>query len=331
MRFHLHQQHVVFAIVALSFVLSAMLFAHGCTRILAAQVITLDPAIQAARPTLRAALRSRQLSAGAEAPKDPKVVLKRNIFDSVLGPMDQAPVDAWMDEAAAIDPNAPPPPCDGGLKLVGAYAIPKLPEYSFAAISSGGSGLLYRQGMSIDGRIVAEITPEAVYLSKGSGGLCSLSMFASTQGGHSPSMVTSAIPPSAGLGVDRSLNASGSDIAAMDLQQGIEKLSDTSYNINRSLVDKLLENQSALMRAARITPIKEGDRVSGVKLSSIRPNTLLSTIGLTNGDVLRTINGFDMADPSAALQAYARLRNESNLTVSILRNGAPVTLTYNIR
>ncbi|MCB9667479.1 MAG: hypothetical protein H6715_05085 [Myxococcales bacterium] len=334
LRFQVRQQQMVFGIIAVSMVLSALLFAHGCTRILAANFITLDPSIQPTRPSLRAALSSSRLSAKVGSSQDPSGVLKRNIFDSALGPMDQAPVDAMAsDEPVTIDPNAPPPPCDGALKLVGSYAIPKLPEHSFAAISTGAGGLLFRQGMAVDGRTIAEIRSEAVYLRKGTGGLCALTMFSPAMGtrplGGSPSVT--AMTGTEETLMRSTLSSNSTDLPAADLQQGIEKLSDTSYNIKRSLVDKLLENQSALMRAARITPIKEGERVSGVRLSSIRPNTLLSSIGMKNGDVLRTINGFDMADPSAALQAYARLRNESSLTVSVLRNGAPVTLTYNIR
>lgn len=334
MSFQFRQQHIVVSIVAMSLILSAMLFAHGCTRILAANLITLDPDIQPSAPLLRAAAGARRRADTSNQPKDAKAVLQRNIFDSALGPMDQVPVDMMgSNEPVSIDPNAPPPLCDGTLKLTGTFAIPKLPEYSFAAINTGSGGLLYRQGMSVDGRVVAEITSETVYLRKGTGGLCSLAMFATSQGGRPNFTASSPITPMP-LGEESAsgqLSSSASGIPAADLQQGIEKLSDTSYNLTRNLVDKLLENQSALMRAARITPMKEGDRVSGVKLSAIRPNTLLSMIGMKNGDVMRTINGYDMSDPSAALQAYARLRNESSITVSMLRNGAPVTLTYNIR
>jgi len=329
--FQFRQQHVVVSIVALSLIFSAMLFAHGCTRILAANLITLDPDIQPAAPMLRATVGARRVVDGANQPKDATAVLQRNIFDSALGPMDQVPVDMLSNEPVAIDPNAPPPPCDGSLKLTGTFAIPKLPEYSFAAINTGSGGLLYRQGMTVDGRVVAEITAETVYLRKGTGGLCSLAMFAPASGARTFTSVSATPMPTGDESALGQFSSSASGLPAAELQQGIEKLSDTSYTLTRSLVDKLLENQSALMRAARITPMKEGDRVSGVKLSAIRPNTLLSMIGMKNGDVMRTINGYDMSDPSAALQAYARLRSESNITVSMLRDGAPVTLTYNIR
>jgi general secretion pathway protein C len=46
--------------------------------------------------------------------------------------------------------------------------------------------------------------------------------------------------------------------------------------------------------------------------------------------MLRTINGFDMSAPDSALEAYAKLRSASNLSVAVVRRGAAVTMEYNI-
>ena len=69
----------------------------------------------------------------------------------------------------------------------------------------------------------------------------------------------------------------------------------------------------------------------GVKLYGIRRGSLLSRLGLQNGDLLRTINGFDMSSPDKALEAYTKLRTASNLTVAIERRGQSMTLDYEIR
>ena len=53
----------------------------------------------------------------------------------------------------------------------------------------------------------------------------------------------------------------------------------------------------------------------------IRPETLLGTLGMENGDRLQTINGFDMASPEKALEAYARRRTADKLTISLNRQG----------
>jgi general secretion pathway protein C len=69
----------------------------------------------------------------------------------------------------------------------------------------------------------------------------------------------------------------------------------------------------------------------GVKLYGIRKSSLFGKLGLQNGDLLRTINGFDMGSPDSALEAYAKLRSASNLSLAIVRRGTAVTMEYNIQ
>jgi general secretion pathway protein C len=86
------------------------------------------------------------------------------------------------------------------------------------------------------------------------------------------------------------------------------------------------------MRTARIVPEKGADgKTVGIRLFGVRPNTLLGTLGLQNGDRLETINGFEMASPEKALEAYARLRTANKLAIKITRRGQPVTLDFNIK
>jgi len=108
-------------------------------------------------------------------------------------------------------------------------------------------------------------------------------------------------------------------------------VSESEYNVDRSLVDRLLENQASLMRSARILPHEENGTVVGFKIYGVRRNSLLGKIGLQNGDIIHTINSFDMTSPDKALEAYARLRNADHLTVSVTRRGQRLNMDYNIR
>jgi general secretion pathway protein C len=82
---------------------------------------------------------------------------------------------------------------------------------------------------------------------------------------------------------------------------------------------------------SRVVPEKVGDRVVGVRLLGVRPGSVLAMIGLESGDRLETINGFSVATPTEALEAYARLRVAERLIVQITRNGRPLELDYTIR
>ena len=85
------------------------------------------------------------------------------------------------------------------------------------------------------------------------------------------------------------------------------------------------------MRTARVIPHEEGGQVVGVKLYGIRRSSLLGRLGIQNGDMLRTINGYDMTAPDSALEAYARLRSADRITINLNRRGSDQTIDYQIR
>jgi general secretion pathway protein C len=117
-----------------------------------------------------------------------------------------------------------------------------------------------------------------------------------------------------------------------EIAEKIEKVSETEFNVDRAVVDNILEHQAELMRTARIVPEKGADgKTVGIRLFGVRPDTLLGTLGLQNGDRLETINGFNMGNPEEALNAYARLRSASKLTIKVTRRGKPTTLDFNIK
>lgn len=111
----------------------------------------------------------------------------------------------------------------------------------------------------------------------------------------------------------------------------IKKISDTEFEIDRSAVDSILDNQADLMRSARIVPEQKDGQTIGVRMFGIRPETLLGHLGLANGDRLESINGYNMGDPQKALEAYARLRTASGLKIQVNRRGKPMTIELKIK
>ena len=114
--------------------------------------------------------------------------------------------------------------------------------------------------------------------------------------------------PAGGRGASRRSSRRGAPPVPAEIADKIQKISETEFQVDRSVVDKILENQAQLMRSARIVPEQKDGKIVGIRLFGIRPDTLLGTLGLQNGDRLEQINGFDMASPEKALEAYARLR-----------------------
>jgi general secretion pathway protein C len=112
---------------------------------------------------------------------------------------------------------------------------------------------------------------------------------------------------------------------------GIKKIDDKHYQIERSTVNSALANLNDLAMQARIVPSFKNGQANGFKLFSIRPDSLYSKIGVQNGDVIQAINGFDMNSPDKALEAYTKLRNASSLDLQIERGGQTMSMHYGIQ
>ena len=117
--------------------------------------------------------------------------------------------------------------------------------------------------------------------------------------------------------------------AAID--SGIKKIDDTNYEIDKSLVDKVLLNPMAIAKGARVVPAMKNGKPEGFKLYAIRPNSAFGKLGLTNGDTLTSINGFELNSADKALEVYTKLRDASSLELEIQRRGKPMSLKYTIR
>jgi general secretion pathway protein C len=91
-----------------------------------------------------------------------------------------------------------------------------------------------------------------------------------------------------------------------------------------------VEAPAPIIRSVRVVPEQQNGAIIGLRLFGIRPGSLLAAIGLKSGDRLESINGFSVATPEEALEAYARLRSAQRLSVRLHRAGKPVELTLNI-
>jgi general secretion pathway protein C len=116
-----------------------------------------------------------------------------------------------------------------------------------------------------------------------------------------------------------------------DIASKIHKSSDTEFQLDRAIVDKILEQQAELLKFVRIVPEQRDGKVIGIRLFHVRPDSLLAAVGFKEGDRLDAINGFDIATPEKALEAYATFRNSSHLRVKLNRGGAALLIDYDIK
>ncbi|WP_394848800.1 general secretion pathway protein GspC [Pendulispora brunnea] len=307
------------AVILVLTAVAAFFGASGVTQIigigLAADEKQLStPPLAAKSPALVASA-----TGGHSTSADP--ILSRNPFDSVTGPLNKVVSEEGPTPGPDLSDPYSAPACDGVKVLIIAASSDE--KWSFAALSSGGDNApsqLRRSGNDFNGKTVEFVGWDRVWLTSG-GTRCQAQLFKGDEPAKPP-------PPPP---VPSAPVRGGAPSVSPDIAKGIQKLSATEFNIDRGVVDKILENQAELMRQARIVPVQENGKVVGINLFGVRPDTLLGQLGMENGDRLQKINGFDMASPEKALEAYARLRMADHLTVSINRRGQDVNLDYNIK
>lgn len=109
--------------------------------------------------------------------------------------------------------------------------------------------------------------------------------------------------------------------AAAPVADGIRPVGRGVYVVSRRAIAEALNGPAALMRRTTIFPETRGGRVVGVRVLGIRPGDVLDGLGFENGDVLRSVNGFDVASPDRCLEAYSQLRSADRFEVSFERRG----------
>lgn len=307
--------------------------ATAFTQLLAGKYLPLEPGAFAVHPA-SSAPRFIVPGASSGAPTTRNVaarsILENNAFDSVTGPIVES-VALPVEPVTTVDDNAGErmfPACTGAPKLVITVVDPQVPARSFAVLSTGegvANKPLAREGSTVGSRQVAVIVREKLYFRDGAS-YCYVGMF------MPPPPPAPAVPvaPPPGPGAPMG-DPGGVPKVSPDIMKGIQKVDDLNFNIDRVVVDKIIENQAELMKTARIIPEQVDGKVVGIKLLNIRPDTLLGVLGMQGGDSLKSINGFDMTSPEKALEAYAKLRTAPHIQVGLIRGGKPVNLEYSIK
>lgn len=246
-------------------------------------------------------------------------VATRNMFCSAC-----APPEPEIDDSVVVDSNSPPL-TSLPLRLL-ATNVSSESAYSFATIQNTSTD---RQGAySIDQKIpeggaVVRISPKFVDFEN-----------PATKRVERISLLGGKPPPPPKVASKTSAPSSSEkpkdELLAM-IDEGVNKLSDTEFEIDKKVVDKVLENPMSVARGARIVPSIKNGKANGFKLYAIRPSSVYAKIGLMNGDTIHSINGFDLTSPDKALEVYTKVREATSLSVTATRRGKPVTINYSIK
>ncbi len=266
------------------------------------------------------------------ATKSGREILARNAFDSVTGPLDGSAAGPASSSSAAPPVKKPggdpyqDPPCSG----VRARLVTATEDraWSFASLSLNNEDKLRRIGDKLGQFTVEhigyydthdqwEFAPR-VWLMEG-GSRCIVEMGEPEAGEvKKPSDPSMPKPKSPTQSKRAELEAK--------LNSKIKKIGENQYEVDKSGVELIISNYAKLAGSVRGKATKEGMRVNG-----IREGSPLGQLGLKNGDMLQSINGFDMSDPDKAVDAYAKLRRAGKLEIAASRDGSSFTVNVQIK
>jgi len=105
----------------------------------------------------------------------------------------------------------------------------------------------------------------------------------------------------------------------------IKKLSDGSFEVERSVVRELVAGAGA-GAGASATPIVEKGEVKGLRLRAVRPMSAAGQIGLRSGDTIAAIDGDPIKTMEQMLDLYGKLDKLGGIELQGTRAGKPLSV-----
>lgn len=113
------------------------------------------------------------------------------------------------------------------------------------------------------------------------------------------------------------------------LPEGVEKLDELHYRIDRSALDAFQAATTDRMNGVRAIPHRDVDGdIDGFRLSALPRDTDL--LGLVNGDVVNALAGQALRSVEDTLAAYEAAMSSDRIEVGITRRGQPITLVWEV-
>lgn len=225
-------------------------------------------------------------------------------------------------------PGACQPEMQAHIRVAGTVYNARHPERSLAMLgaASAPATAVYRPGSRYGQLELLEVRPHAVLLSSDrEESPCWLKMMRPDPNAPPPSAAAKKEEKSDGK------RESKKAFTAEELQQGIRQLGPGVYQVSRSILEHALERVPKLARTTRTKTIKKDGVAVAVSLRKIERGGLFEHLGLKKGDVLKTVNGFDMSSVDGMLSARMQLSSAKRLSLALTRDGQPMTLEYRVQ
>ncbi len=93
---------------------------------------------------------------------------------------------------------------------------------------------------------------------------------------------------------------------------------------------KMVNNPKSLAGLMNVNPVTQNGQFKGFKVSPGRDASLFARAGLRRNDLVTSVNGIVLDDPSKALTLYDELRNAQELSIEVERGNKTLSLVYSL-
>ncbi len=211
------------------------------------------------------------------------------------------------------------------VQLIGTL-VAEDPAQSLATVKSSGTSMLARIGTKLEEKAVLAFIARRYIIVNEDGEQKIIRLWAEKKKDKArrPTPVASSRAPERGSKSTRGGKKK-------DYSAGVTKVSDTEYEISRSMLDEQLSDLSQLGMEARIVPNYRNGKYQGFKLVGVRPNSLYRAIGIRSGDIVKRINGVEINSPNKAIQLFEQFKSSSAIQMDVERRGKAKAFNYNIK
>ncbi len=108
--------------------------------------------------------------------------------------------------------------------------------------------------------------------------------------------------------------------------------SEKEFHVQRKNLDEALSNLPEILKDAAVIPVmNDAGQVAGFKITFLKKGSVFASLGLQEGDVLKTVNGATLDSPATAVELFTQFQNSSMINLAIERGQRRIGLTYLIR
>lgn len=214
-------------------------------------------------------------------------------------------------------------------RLVGTI-VGRTQRYAFLAPRSGGNIIVKKENEEIvPGAVISSIKDDMIEITRGNSKEL-IFLFEKDQEKFAAQQQSQEIPPTPAATLQNSTYQTFGTNESRN-KPDLVQVGENTFEVKREYVQSSLSDMGALLTNARAIPyIKDGE-IKGFRLLNITPGSFYKTIGIQDGDVIKSINGIPISNPQTIMKIFSDIQNETQFELKIERMGKEITMRYYIR